>query len=232
VTVAALDVFLNSLDFIVDRRELILDKTWEHVQLSAVALAVSIALGVPVGVVLGHLHRGSFLAVNLANVGRALPTLVVIAVGVAFLGIGFANQVVALVVLGVPPILTNAYVAVDEVEPDAVEAARGMGMTPSQVLRRIELPLALPLLFAGIRTAAVFIVATATIAAIAGGGGLGEILVNQASYRVEGLVGAAICVSLLALAADAGLGLVQRALTPRGLKEEVPAFEPDVRSVV
>ena len=232
MTVAALDVFLNSLDFIVDRRELILDKTWEHVQLSAVALAVSIALAVPVGVVLGHLHRGSFLAVNLANVGRALPTLVVIAVGVAFLGIGFANQVVALVVLGVPPILTNAYVAVDEVEPDAVEAARGMGMTPSQVLRRIELPLALPLLFAGIRTAAVFIVATATIAAIAGGGGLGEILVNQASYRVEGLVGAAICVSLLALAADAGLGLVQRALTPRGLKEEVPAFEPDVRSVV
>jgi osmoprotectant transport system permease protein len=100
------------------------------------------------------------------------------------------------------------------------------------VVRRIELPLALPLLFAGIRTAAVFIVATATIAAIAGGGGLGEILVNQASYRVEGLVGAAICVSLLALAADAGLGLVQRALTPRGLKEEVPAFEPDVRSVV
>jgi osmoprotectant transport system permease protein len=232
VTLAALDVFLNSLDFIVDRRELILEKTWEHVQLSAVALAVSIALAVPVGVVLGHLHRGSFLAVNLANVGRALPTLVVIAVGVAFLGIGFANQVVALVVLGVPPILTNAYVAVDEVEPDAVEAARGMGMTPSQVLRRIELPLALPLLFAGIRTAAVFIVATATIAAIAGGGGLGEILVNQASYRVEGLVGAAICVSVLALAADAGLGLVQRALTPRGLKQDVSAFEPDVRPVV
>jgi osmoprotectant transport system permease protein len=232
VTLATLDVFLHSLEFIVDRRELILDKTWEHVQLSAVALAVSIAIAVPIGVVLGHLHRGSFLAVNLANVGRALPTLVVIALGVAFLGIGFANQVVALVVLGVPPILTNAYVAVDEVEPDAVEAARGMGMTPLQVLRRVELPLALPLLFAGIRTAAVFIVATATIAAIAGGGGLGEILVNQASYRVEGLVGAAICVSLLALAADAGIGLVQRALTPRGLKRETSAFEPDVRPVV
>jgi osmoprotectant transport system permease protein len=232
MTLATLDVFLHGLEFIVDRRELILDKTWEHVQLSAVALAVSIAVAVPIGVVLGHLHRGSFLAVNLANVGRALPTLVVIALGVAFLGIGFANQVVALVVLGVPPILTNAYVAVDEVEPDAVEAARGMGMTPLQVLRRVELPLALPLLFAGVRTAAVFIVATATIAAIAGGGGLGEILVNQASYRVEGLVGAAICVSLLALAADAGLGLVQRVLTPRGLKQETSAFEPDVRPVV
>jgi len=229
---AALDVFVESLDFIVDQRELILEKTWEHVLLSAAALAVSVAVAVPVGVVLGHLHRGSFVAVSLANVGRALPTLVVIALGIAFLGIGFTNVMVALVVLGVPPILTNAYVAVDEVDPDAVEAARGMGMTPLQVLRRIELPLALPLLFAGIRTAAVFIVATATIAAIAGGGGLGEILVNQASYDVEGLVGAALCVSLLALAADAALGGIQRVLTPHGLKHKVPAFEPDVRPVV
>jgi osmoprotectant transport system permease protein len=232
MTLAVLDVFLNSLEFVVERRELILEKTWEHVQLSAAALAVSVAIAVPIGVVLGHMHRGSFVAVNLANVGRALPTLVVIAFGFTFLGIGFTNVMVALVVLGVPPILTNAWVAVDEVEPEAVEAARGMGMTPWQVLRRVELPLALPLLFAGIRTAAVFIVATATIAAIAGGGGLGEILVNQASYRVEGLVGAAICVSLLALAADAGLGVAQRLLTPRGLKDEIPAFEPDVRPVV
>ena len=100
------------------------------------------------------------------------------------------------------------------------------------MLWRVEFPLAVPLLFAGIRTAAVFVVAIATIAAIAGGGGLGEILVNQASYETEGLVGAALCVSLLALAADAGLGLVQRALTPAGLKKEILAFEPDVRPVV
>ena len=232
MTVAFLDVFVGGLEFVVDRRDLILDKTWEHIVLSGVALVISIAVAVPLGLVLGHLHRGSFLAVNLANVGRALPTLVVIAVGFAFLGIGFTTVVIALVVLAVPPILTNAYVAVDEVDRDAVEAAKGMGMTPFQVLRHVELPLALPLLFAGIRTAAVFVVATATIAAIAGGGGLGEILVNQASYRVEGLVGAALCVSLLALAADAGLGAVQRWLTPAGLKEEIPAFEPDVRPVV
>jgi len=229
---AALDVFTGALEFIVDRHELILEKTWEHILLSLAALVVSIAIAVPVGVLLGHLHRGSFLAVNLANVGRALPTLVVIAVGFTFLGVGFTNVMVALVVLAVPPILTNAYVAVDEVEPDAVEAAKGMGMTPFQVLRRVEVPLALPLLFAGIRTGAVFVVASATIAAIAGGGGLGEILVNQAAYDVEGLVAAALCVSLLALAADAGLGAVQRALTPPGLKEEIPAFEPDVRPVV
>jgi osmoprotectant transport system permease protein len=229
---AALDVFANSLDFMVDRRDLLLEKTWEHVLLAGAALLVSIAVAVPIGVALGHLHRGSVVAVNVANIGRALPTLVVIAVGFVFLGIGFTNVMVALVVLAVPPILTNAYVAVDQVEPDAVEAARGMGMTPWQVIRRVELPLALPLLFAGIRTAAVFVVATATIAAIAGGGGLGDILVNQASYRVEGVVAAALCVSLLALAADAALGLVQRALTPQGLKHQLPAFEPDVRPVV
>jgi osmoprotectant transport system permease protein len=232
VILAALDVFVDSFDFLVDQRELLLDKTWEHVILSGAALAVSIAIGAPLGLALGHLHRGAVVAVNVANIGRALPTLVVIAVGFAFLGIGFTTVMIGLVVLAVPPILTNAYVAVDQVDADAVEAARGMGMTPAQVLRRVELPLALPLLFAGIRTAAVFVIATATIAAIAGGGGLGDILVNQATYRVEGLVAAAICVSVLALGADALLGGLQRALTPRGLKSEVPAFEPDVRPVV
>ena len=229
---AGLDVFANSLDFIVDRRELLLEKTVEHVELSIAALLISMLIAVPIGVALGHLHRGSFLAVNLANIGRALPTLVVIAVGFTIFGIGYTNVIVALVILGVPPILTNAYVAVDEVDRDAVEAARGMGMTPLQVLLRVEVPLALPLLFAGIRTAAVFIVATATIAAIAGGGGLGDILVNQAAYRTEGLVAAALCVSVLALAADALLGLVQRLLTPAGLKPETSTFEPDVRPVV
>jgi osmoprotectant transport system permease protein len=232
VILAGLDVFVNSFDFMVDQRHLLLEKTWDHLLLSGAAVAVSICVAVPLGVVLGHLHRGSFIAVNIANVGRALPTLVVIAVGFTFLGLGFTNVMVALVVLAVPPILTNAYVAIDQVDPDAVEAARGMGMTPSQVLRRVELPLALPLLFAGIRTAVVFVIATATIAAIAGGGGLGDILANQAAYRVEGVVAAAIWVSVLALAADAAVGLVQRWVTPAGLKQDVPAFEPDVRPVV
>jgi osmoprotectant transport system permease protein len=152
----------------------------------------------------------------------------VIAIGLSIFGFGFANVLAALVILAIPPILTNAYVSVDEVEPDAVESARGMGMTGWQTLTRVELPLALPLLFAGIRTATVFVVSSATIAAIAGGGGLGEILFNQASYRTEGLVGAAIVVSALALGADFALGVLQRALTPRGLRKEIPAFEPDV----
>jgi osmoprotectant transport system permease protein len=223
-----LGVFVDAIEFVVDRRSLILDKTWEHVQLSAAAMALALVLALPLGVVLGHLHRGSFVAVNLANVGRALPSLAVIAIGLAFLGVGFTNVTFALVVLAVPPILTNAYVAVDGVEPDAVEAARGMGMTRWQIIRSVELPLALPLMFAGIRTSAVFVVATATIAAVAGGGGLGDIIVNQAGYGLEGVVGAAICVSLLALAADAALGLVQRLVTPPGLRTAARALEPDV----
>lgn len=225
---ADLGVFADALEFVVDRRALILDKTGEHLLLSGAALGLAILIALPIGVVLGHLHRGSFLAVNLANVGRALPSLAVIAFGIAFLGVGFANVTLALVVLAVPPILTNAYVAMDTVEADAVEAARGMGMTPLQVIRRVELPLALPLIFAGVRTGAVFVVATATIAAVAGGGGLGDIIVNQASYRIEGVIGAAICVSLLALAADGALGLLQRALTPRALRGRAHALEPDV----
>jgi osmoprotectant transport system permease protein len=227
-----LGVFGGAVEFVADRHELILDKTWDHLLLSAAAMGLSLLIALPLGVWLGHLHRGSFLAVNVANIGRALPSLAVIAIGIAFLGVGFANITVALIVLAVPPILTNAYVAVDGVEPEAVEAARGMGMTSSQILRRVELPLALPLIFAGIRTATVFVVATATIAAVAGGGGLGDIIVNQASYGLEGVVGAAMCVSLLALGADALLGLVQRLLTPAGLKTTAHALEPDVMTGV
>jgi osmoprotectant transport system permease protein len=227
-----LGVFGDAVEFVVDRHELILDKTWDHLLLSAAAMGLSLLIALPLGVWLGHLHRGSFVAVNVANIGRALPSLAVIAMGIAFLGVGFANVTVALIVLAVPPILTNAYVAVDGVEPEAVEAARGMGMTPSQILRRVELPLALPLIFAGIRTATVFVIATATIAAVAGGGGLGDIIVNQAGYGLEGVVGAAMCVSLLALGADALLGVVQRLLTPAGLRSQAHAFEPDVMTGV
>jgi osmoprotectant transport system permease protein len=135
------------------------------------------------------------------------------------LGIGFWNNTAALVVLGIPPILTNAYFAVEGVDRDAVEAARGMGLTETQILLRVELPLGLPLLLAGFRIAAVFVIATATIAGIAGGGGLGEIIVNEASYGLAGVLAASICVSALALLVAAALGLAQvtasRRLAPR-----------------
>jgi osmoprotectant transport system permease protein len=229
---ASLTVFGDALEFVVDERRLILQKTWEHLLLSGAAMAIALVIALPLGLWLGHRHRGSFLAVNVANLGRALPSLAVIAVGFVFLGVGFWSVALALVVLAIPPILTNAYVAVDSVQADAVEAARGMGMTDRQIITRIELPLALPLIFAGIRTATVFVVATATIAAVAGGGGLGDIIVNQAGYGLEGVIGAAICVSVVALAADGAVGLLQRALTPAGLRVESRAFEADVTTGV
>ena len=229
---ASLTVFGDALEFVVDERRLILQKTWEHLLLSGAAMAIALVIALPLGLWLGHRHRGSFLAVNVANLGRALPSLAVIAVGFVFLGVGFWSVALALVVLAIPPIITNAYVAVDGVQTDAVEAARGMGMTDRQIITRVELPLALPLIFAGIRTATVFVVATATIAAVAGGGGLGDIIVNQAGYGLEGVVGAAICVSVLALAADGAVGLLQRAVTPAGLRVESRAFEADVTTGV
>jgi osmoprotectant transport system permease protein len=217
-----MNVFVDALGFVRDNPGLLWEKTVEHLELSGAAIGIALLVALPLGVVLGHLHRGSWIAISVANAGRALPSIAVIAIGIAFLGIGFANVVLALVVLAVPPILTNAYVAVDEVDRDAVETARAMGMGPAQVLARVELPLALPLLFAGVRTAAVYVVATATLAGIAGGGGLGDIIVNQASYRFEGVIAAALWVSLLAFAADGALGLLQRALTPHGLRPRRP----------
>ena len=220
--------FSDAVRFIADHPGLLWAKSAEHIELSAASLGVALAIAIPLGIWLGHLHRGSLLAVNVSNIGRALPSLAIVAVGLAFFGLGFTNVMVALVVLAVPPMLTNAYVAVDGVDPDAVEAARGMGMKPWQVVWHVELPLALPLVFAGIRTAAVFVVSTATLAAFAGGGGLGDIIANQASYRLEGVVGAAIVVSALALAADFLFGALQLAVTPRGLRRRQHVMEPDV----
>jgi osmoprotectant transport system permease protein len=222
--------FVDALQFIPDNRQLILDKTLEHLLYSFAAIAVSIVIAIPLGVWLGHIHRGSFLAINISNVGRALPSLAIIAMGVAVLGLGFVNTLIALVVLAAPPMLTNAYVAVDSVDASTVDAARGMGMTPGEVLLRVELPLALPLIFAGIRTAAVYVIATATLAAVAGGGGLGEIIVNQASYRLPGVVAGSMCVAALALLAELAFAGLQRAVTPRGLRD-TPPLGPAARVV-
>ncbi|HEX6460216.1 MAG TPA: ABC transporter permease [Thermoleophilaceae bacterium] len=212
--------FIHAFQFIGDNAGLLWHKSLEHMAISAVAVGIALAIALPIGLWLGHLHRGSFLAVNTANIGRALPSLAVLAIGLSFLGIGKLNVVVALVILAVPPILTNAYVAVDEVDTDAVEAARGMGMKPRELFAKVELPLAVPLTFAGIRTAAVYVVATATLAGFFGGGGLGDIISNQASYGLDGVVGAAIVVTVLALGTDLLLALAQRLITPRGLRAD------------
>lgn len=193
--------------------------TLETLKVGAIGLAISIVLAAPLGIWLGHLHRGSFFAINVGNIGRALPSLVVLAIGDAFLGLGLAVVELALVVLAFAPIVTNAYLGISEVDPEIVDAARGIGMGELEILRRIELPLGMPLLFAGIRTAALFVISTTTIASLAGfSGTLGDVIANETSYHFAGVLGAAICVAALALAVEGLLALCQRALTPRGLR--------------
>jgi osmoprotectant transport system permease protein len=188
-------------------------------KLFGAAFGIAALIGVPLGLWLGHIHRGAFLAINTSNVGRALPSLAVIAIGVTIFGLGFTNVMVALVILAVPVILTNAYVGVDGVDRELTEAARGMGMTGLQTLWHVELPVALPLLFAGLRTAALYIMATTPLAAITGApGGLGDVIVNQASYRFVGVVTAALLVSALAFAVDGLFALLQHYVTPRALR--------------
>jgi osmoprotectant transport system permease protein len=178
-------------------------------------------VALPLGVWLGHIHRGSFFAINVGNLGRALPSLVVLAIGDAFFGLGLGVVELALIILAFAPIVTNAYLGVVEVDPELVDAARGMGMGEWEILRRVELPLAVPLIFAGIRTAALFVISTATIASLAGfSGTLGDVIANETSYHFAGVLGAAICVALLALSVEGALALVQHALTPRGVKLE------------
>jgi len=219
--------FTGAFRFIVDNPGFLATKAWEQLQLTGAALGIALAVALPLGIVLGHLHRGSGVAIGASIVGRALPSLVLIGVFLTVLGVGFTNNMVALAVLGTGPILTNSYTAVDGVERDVVEAARGMGMTRLQILTRVELPLALPLLFTGLRIAAVTIVATAPVAAVAGGGGLGDIIVNQASYRLSGVVGASLCVMVLSAGVFLVLFGLQAAVTPRGVRRTKVAGDPE-----
>ena len=223
---ANLHTFVDAFRFIGDNPHFLLTKTFEQIELSAAALGLALLAALPLGVVLGHFRRGSGIAIGASIVGRGLPSLVLIAAFLTILGIGFVNNMVALGVLGTGPILTNSYDAVVGVDRDTVEAARGMGMTRPQILGRVELPLAIPLLFTGIRVAAVTIVATAPIAAIAGGGGLGDIIVNQASYRLEGVLGASFCVMALSAIVFLGLAGLQLAVTPRGLRRTTVGTVP------
>jgi osmoprotectant transport system permease protein len=205
--------------FYADNAEELIDKSLWTIKLFAAGFAIAVAIAVPIGVWLGHIHKGRFLAINISNIGRALPSLAVIAIGITALGLGFLNVMVALVILAVPVILTNAYVAVDGVDRELIEAARGMGMSGLQTLFRVELPLALPLLFAGMRTAALYVMATTPLAAVVGAeGGLGDIIANQASYRFEGVVAASLLIAVLAFAVDGLFALLQWQATPRPLR--------------
>jgi osmoprotectant transport system permease protein len=212
--------------------------TWAHVKLSLLAVVVAAAFAIPPAVVLGHVRRGGLLAVSIVNIGRALPTFAIVVLILPFslrygFGLGFWPTVPALVLLAIPPIFTNTYTGVRDVAPDAVEAARGMGMRPGELMRKVEVPVAWPLIITGLRVSAVQVVATATLGALVGYRNLGTPIITgfaQSSQRGP-LLAAAITVVLLALLTDAVFALAERRLVrwrrPAGRQADITVTAPE-----
>lgn len=213
------------------------NRTAEHVQLSGLAIGVALVMAVPAGVVLGHVRRGGVLAVAVVNIGRAIPSFAIIALALPFslqlgLGLGFWPTFLALVLLGLPPMFTNAYTAVREVPAGVVESARGMGMREVQVVAGIELPLALPVIAAAVRVAAVQVVATAPLGALVGWGGLGRYIIDGLAQRdfVE-VTGGALLVIIVALATDVVFAGLARLTSPAGMRGLEPGMVQAARPV-
>ena len=192
----------------------------QHVWYSLLATALATAIALPIGILIGHTGRGALVVVNLTNLGRALPTFGIIVLVFTLAGVGFIPVLVALVALAVPPIVTNSYAGIRSVDREVREAAEGMGMRGRQVLWQVELPVAMPLIMAGIRTSAVQVVATATLAAFVGLGGLGRYLIDGLAQRdLAEVVGGAILVAALSLLTELVLGRVQTLTVSKGLAE-------------
>lgn len=243
-------VFIDAFDFIAHARESVsggvciggpgelADLAGTHLLVSLIAIAIAIAVSVPIGLYLGHKGKGEFMAISVSNIGRAVPSLALLAFFVAFVGVGTTNVVLVLTLLAIPPILTNTFVGVRQVDRDLIGAGRGMGLTESQIIRQIELPLALSTIFAGLRTSAVAVVATATIAPLANVQSLGTPIIEPQTYGFAGQIGASIVVALVTLAIDGGLGIAQRVSTPKGLtiaergprRRRFGLFPPPVRT--
>lgn len=198
-------------------RDGIPNRILEHVLISGAAVVTAAAAALPAGAILGHTGRGGFVAINIAAIGRAMPSLALLALALPIsfslgLGLGFWPTFIAMVPLALPPILTNTFVAIRSVDRDLVEAARGMGMREAQILLGIEVPVAVPLILAGMRTASVAVIATATLGALVAGGGVGRYIVDGlALQEYERLFAGALLVALLAIGTELAFGLLQRA---------------------
>jgi len=215
-----------------DPRNGILLRLWEHVSLSAVAIVMAVGIGLPLGLWIGHTDRGAAAVIAIANLGRAVPSVgwlgivfpLTLVLGRA--GIGFLPAVIALTALGIPPVVTNTYAGMREVDADLVEAGRGMGMGEMELVRGVEVPVALPVILAGVRVSAVQIVATATLAAIVGGGTLGHFIVQGIFVRaLDRVVGAAILVAMLAIGTELLFSLLERRAVSPGIRGE-PRMTP------
>jgi osmoprotectant transport system permease protein len=227
---ATLGPFGDAIDFIFHERESqagtvrvgglgeMWELTWTHLQLSLVATLIATLIALPLGVYLGHIGRFQFVATSISNIGRAIPALGLVVFFIAFLGVGFLNVCVALVLLAIPPIITNSYVGIRGVDPETVDAARGNGLTDRQVALKVELPMALPTIMGGIRISLVSVIATATIAPLANVDTLGRPIISPNVYGTAGQLAACLVVAIVTLAADGVFVLVQKAVTPEGLK--------------
>ena len=194
-------------------------RLWEQIHLSIESVAIGALIALPVGIVLGHYGRFGNLAINISNVGRAVPSFGILVIAFQVFGLGDLPIVIALTALAVPPMVTNSYVALREVDPDVKDAARGMGYRELAQLLRVELPLAVPLIMAGVRTSAVQVVATATLAALIAGGGLGRYIVDGLARADNPRTAAgALLVAALALATELLLAVLQKGLVPRGIR--------------
>ncbi|MCS6800340.1 MAG: ABC transporter permease [Chloroflexota bacterium] len=198
----------------------------EHLWISAVSVGIAVFVALPLGLFIGHTNRGALATVSVMNIGRALPSLAFLAFALPIsfalnLGLGFWPTVIALVPLAIPLVLINTYAAIRSVDPDLVEAARGMGMRELDVLRKIEIPIALPLILGGIRNATVTVVATATLGALVAGGGLGRYIVDGlARQDTPRLLAGAILVALLSIGTELAFSALERVLISPGLRLE------------
>jgi osmoprotectant transport system permease protein len=209
----------------------------EHVRLSVFAVAVAAAIAVPVGVVLGHVRRGGFVAASIVNIGRAVPTIAIIAIlnpiSLRFhVELGFWPTAIALMLLAIPPIFTNTYTGVRDVDPSVVESARAMGLQARDVVRRVEVPSALPLIITGLRVSAVQVVATATLSALVGYGGLGGLIIRGVAQQDDGkLLTGAVLVAVLAILTELAFGVLERRSAPwLNRRDRPPADGLDVPS--
>jgi osmoprotectant transport system permease protein len=223
-------VFGDAIDFIFHERESVAGTVrigglgeigrlvLTHLELSFAAVAIAMAIAMPIGLVLGHLGKAQFLAISVSNIGRAVPAIALIAFFIAFFGVGFTNVCLALILLAIPPILTNTYVGVRGVNRTALDSANAMGLTGWQIIRGVELPLAMPTIWTGVRISLVSVVATATIAPYASVNTLGLPIINEQIYGDPGRLGTCIVIALLTLGLDGLFVLLERLVIPRGVR--------------
>jgi osmoprotectant transport system permease protein len=213
---------MDVLKYIIDPQHHFIRSTLEYLQICAISISLAIVIGIALGIAVSRSATAGFIAANMSGLLRAIPVLAFLIAALPLLGTGDPPTLVALVVLGIPPILLNTYTGIRGIDPATTDAARGMGMTIWQILTRIQIPLVLPVLAAGIRTAAVQIIATATLAAYIGAGGYGVYITDGvATFNNTEILAGAIPVTLLAMIIEALMSWLQHVLTPIGLRIQV-----------